>query len=283
MNRLLSKQPKAGSEFQRMEKLYPNAGRVLHCVLLLDQDLPGAECVEHNVHRIAEGMARLSELSGVKHHLIRYATLLPGETLRMLKTTIASLNTEPCCLLLYLNGHSRLWKGQEAIHEAKQLGETQMLAKDQDTVRFSSLMARDRVVLSPTRMHELLCAVPKQVQRTLLFLDTCHSMSLVSVLVCPPIHLRTVHSTGEDEKTYQTLEGSVLSRLWVSAISKTEEETIQKAQALISAKSSAKRKEAEEEYREYRSTIFWKATQHAAREIACQILTTGPDSAFVFY
>lgn len=263
-----------------MEKLYPNAGRVLHCVLLLDQDLPGAECVEHNVHLIAEGMARLSELSGVKYYPIRYATLLPGETLTLLKATIARLNTDPCCLLLYLNGHSRLWKGQEAIQEAKQLGETQMLAKDNDTVRFSSLMARDRVVLSPTRMHELLCAIPKQVQRTLLFLDTCHSMSLVSVLVCPPINLRTVHSTGEDEKTYQTLEGSVLSRLWAKALETVEQEVVRLAAQISRARD---RKQAVEEYAEYKGTVFWKATQEAAKDIACQILTTGPDSAFVFY
>lgn len=31
----------------------------LHCVLLLDESLPGSELVEQNVNRIAEAMARL--------------------------------------------------------------------------------------------------------------------------------------------------------------------------------------------------------------------------------
>lgn len=174
----------------------------------------------------------------------------------------------PCFLLIYINGHSKLWHGAEALQTARDLGQKELVAQDQENLRFSSLMHDGKVVLSPIDMKDILTSIPACVQRSLLFLDTCHSMSLVSVLLCPPIALRIVHSTGESERTWQTREGSVMAVSWLKACENLIDETrrVNRKQRL-----------------ENLNTAFWDATQRVAADVKIQVLTTGPADAYAFF
>lgn len=181
---------------------------------------------------------------------------------------------QPVVLYLCLNGHSYLYRDQEAIEHAKEIGETPFLARDGSTVRFSTFRYGGKDLITPTQMKRLLEAInASPISRTILFLDTCHSMSLVSVLLCPPMDIRILHSSGEDEKTWQDSQrGSIMSLAWAEA---SREEVRRIKQLSRTRPKKAIQIELE--------IIFWKITQGVASRIVAQVLTTGPGQSFTIF
>lgn len=236
----------------------------LHVLIITDTSILGGESTTTKARDLGGMIGELSlGVSRVNTYTIHLTTkeIVLKNIFKVFDAI--SHKRRPCFLMIYLNGHSRLWRGKEALEIAQKTDQNHLVAKEEDTIRFSSLMHEGQIVLSPMDMQQILSSIPRFVVRTLLFLDTCHSMSLVSVLLCPTIDIRIIHSTGESERTWQSIEGSVMAISWTRVCSQL---VTKKKKNQISLE-----------------TVFWTATQLVALEIQSQVLTTGPGSSFWFF
>lgn len=234
----------------------------LHLLLVIDESLPGARETARNAAFCAEWIARASPSVSPKSVTTQ---VLPFSTLACkrdaLRAAVAAL--EPCNLLLYINGHSRLWRGADAARVSAAFGTPTLYARDGSTERISALVYRNRVVLAPIDIKRALDAIPQTVARTLFFIDTCHSMSLVSVLLVPPIDIRIIHSSADDERTWQHSEsGSLMSHAWASVL---------------------RTPSVEQEAKRGPKTLLWTVMRSVASALQMQLLTSGPGQAFTFY
>ena len=252
----------------------PTRQRILlaTALVLVDDTLPGADATVRNHRGIFDALCAMT--IGTVHQrdiVIKMsmtrdpiATLLAciKDTTRVAQT----MHADPV-LYLVINGHSTLYRGQDAIDHATKSGETPFLARDGSTVRFSCLRYNGTDILTPSMTRTLLETIRDAgIRRTLVFFDTCHSMSLVSALLCPAIDLRIIHSSGEDEKTWQDQsQGSVMSCVWAQACA-------QRLEALAHLDSSLRTQAL--------LTILYETIQTAAKIIASQILTAGPSHEF---
>lgn len=267
-----------------MEMTNPTPG-ILYAILVSDTTLVGAQETENNLVTFVKTIPEicLRPLKVVVYRVSVHTVLAQRQTLVVhLVDMLRSLETSSkenaeSFLFLSINGHSRIYRDQEAIHFAKMTGENNMLARDGTRPRISTMVAkmggREIPLLTPSFMMIVLNAIPKTIRRTILFLDTCHSMSLVSVLLCPPIDIRIIHSTAEDEKTWQSSNGgSIMSQAWKNAVLVFKQEI-----AKIDKKNN------QHQFHEEMLHSFWTCTQLVAHQIQAQILTTGPGQAFFFY
>lgn len=179
-------------------------------------------------------------------------------------------------LFLCLNGHSKLWKGREAVSAVRELGQQPaLLARDEQDVRFSSIMYQGCVALTPSMLKAILEAIPPNVVRTLLFIDTCHSMSLFSSLNCPARNIRIINSSGEEEKTWQTQQGSVQSQAWARVLLRLVGD-----KQVIEEKEKGARKAC---LLDFLAKVMYTAQVAVAQELSIQTLSTGPGQAMTFY
>lgn len=246
-------------------------------IFVVDDTLPGALVSLENHKRIFAAFCTLSPSvkSRATKEILLSRTRDFGTTLRMelmgLGRRIQS--GERIVLYFVLNGHSYLYRNDEATQHAAAIGETPFLARDGTTIRFSTFRYANQDLITPRGMQRILDLIRSVgVMRTILFLDTCHSMSLVSVLLCPAIDIRILHSTGEEEKTWQASDlGSVMSHAWALA-SEKEVSTILQVHRQSPKKAN-----------EMLRTAFWHITQLVAQTISSQVLTTGPSQALWIY
>lgn len=246
-------------------------------LFVVDDTLPGGLVSLENHKRIFAAFCTLSpavKRREQKEILLSHTRDLMG-TLTAIFTHIKRriLGGERIVLYCVLNGHSYLYRNDEAVKHAQEIGETPFLARDGTMVRFSTFRYENRDLITPKGMQRILDTIHSAgVTRTILFLDTCHSMSLVSVLLCPAMDIRILHSTGEEEKTWQASDlGSVMSHAWALASEKelasvleTHRRSPQKATKML-------------------RSAFWTITQLVAQSISSQVLTTGPSQALWIY
>lgn len=246
-------------------------------IFVVDDTLPGALVSLQNHNRVFCAFCTLSP--SVKRqetkeillsHTRDFAATLTKE-LKGLKSRIQ--RGERIVLYFVLNGHSYLYRNDEAIKHAAEIDETPFLARDGTMIRFSTFRYANKDLITPKEMQRILDTIHTcGVTRTILFLDTCHSMSLVSVLLCPAMDIRILHSTGEEEKTWQSSDlGSVMSHAWALA-SEKEVGTIKEV-----------RRRSPKKAHEMLRTAFWHITQLVAESISAQVLTTGPSQALWIY
>lgn len=236
----------------------------LHVLVISDPSVLGGETTTKKALELGDMIGELSlHVSRVISHVIYLTTKEEVLTKIFHVFDLIVRKKKPCFLMIYLNGHSRLWKGNEALVIAQSTGQSNLLAQENETLRFSSLIHDGKIIFSPNDMMEILSSIPLVVSRTILFLDTCHSMSLVSVLLCPAQDIRIIHSTGESERTWQTLAGSVMAISWTKVCSQLVQEKKKRRVNLDS--------------------VFWTATKLVAIEIQSQVLTTGPGSSYWFF
>lgn len=243
-----------------------------HGVFVVDDTLSGSGASLENQRRVFDAFCRLS--TGVT---TRQTTVLAlsktqdvmGALGRVLKHIAQQTRTQRVVLYLCLNGHSYLYRGEEALEHARRIGETPFLARDGSTVRFSTFRYRDEDLIKPSDMKRILDAIAAaKIARAIVFLDTCHSMSLVSALLCPAADIRIIHSTGEDEKTWQeTTRGSIMSRAWADAAA-AQLKHVERVRASCPAQAT----------RIARRSL-WEIIQRVADSISSQVLTTGPGQA----
>lgn len=204
----------------------------LVAILVVDTRLVGGKKTLENLTAMVSALPSVS-CAAAPTILVYDAAVIPPWTLKTrVVATLRGLHKKgPRFLFLGINGHSKLYKGADAQEMATGLGCEVFVMNTGPDARFSCLVSetgsetnkapqsKTMPVLTPIDMKEILFAIPPNVKRTLVFLDTCHSMSLVSVLVVPPIDIRIIHSTGEEEKTWQTeAGGSVMSATWLRAL-----------------------------------------------------------------
>lgn len=232
----------------------------LVCLIVADTTLPGADRTIANVREIGDWIAMtMPELSGPYYSVVTFEEVV--KTPFVVLDELHALTQQPCMLLLYITGHSKLWRGQEAAEASAHFGTPTLIARDGTTERISALMYDGRVALAPIDIKHILYDIPETVIRTLFFIDTCHSMSLVSVQLVPPIDMRIIHSSADDEKTWQSeAEGSFMSAAWAQATRDLPPLAIAND-----------------------PTPFWTTMQTVARSIQSQLLTSGPGQAFTFF
>lgn len=237
----------------------------LHVLVISDPSVLGGETTTKKALELGSMIGELSlHVSRVIPHVIYLTTKEEVLTKIIHIFDLIVRKKKPCFLMIYLNGHSRLWKGNEAFQIAQSTGQSNLLAQEDETLRFSSVMHDGKIILSPNDMMKILSGIPLVVSRTILFLDTCHSMSLVSVLLCPARDIRIIHSTGESERTWQTIAGSVMAISWTKVCSQLVQEKKKKKRVNL-------------------DSVFWTATKLVAIEIQSQVLTTGPGSSYWFF
>lgn len=247
-------------------------GTLAVSIVVSDRSIPGARETVANLGYFFLNLVQCAPNTSVHSRIILPLDAPRQTVVSSIIDAIAALNQirNPIFLFLAINGHSRLYRGEEATQHALMLGTQAFVAHDMSVERMSALQANGRDVLTATDIATILQYIQKvHIFRTILMLDTCHSMSLVSALACPPIDMRILHSTGEDEKTWQVAGfGSIMSRAWAQASSGVLENLV-----------FARRQNAPKLVDTILSTAFWQMTQQAARIVSGQVLTTGPGQA----
>lgn len=237
-----------------------------HALILYDESIPGGLVTAQNALKIAQWIvtSSLTSVRLVLHpHLIPFSMLAQNKSL--LFSFLRSCSRSPSFLFLYINGHSKIWRGDEAQKMATFFGSPTLFARDGSTQRISSLMYNHQVLFSPLEIKLLLHSIPSSIKRTLFFIDTCHSLSLVSCLLVPPSDLRIIHSSADDEKTWQhEKEGSLMSSAWVQVLSQLPLSQLKRNPS-------------------FSSFALWYCMQQVAQLLQMQLLTSGPGQALFFY
>lgn len=242
-----------------------------HAIYIYDNTIPGAEKTLSNWKGVFEGFCKM-----LGFPFVASETLIPlSETANpvldlfqdlTLITDQAKSHSQPIFLFLVLNGHSYLYRNKSAIQKAQVIQGIPFYSRDGKQAQFTVMQYAGKDLIWPLDMQDILMTISRLgITRPIVVLDTCHSMSLVSTLLCPAGEIRILHSTTEDEQTLQNVvDGSLASHAWMIAINQ-ELNLIQK---FLSTRSL-------ELYRILK-TEFWELTRRVALNTSSQVLTTGP-------
>lgn len=228
---------------------------MLVAILVTDSTIVGAAKTRENAVALIKTVCALS--TPPRRLVLRtYDVATPrlaAEIARLVRETCA---TRRLPVLLYVNGHSKLWSAQE---RGPLVGDVAVLGAEYSAIVSG---ASETPVLDPVSMRHILETASAACSRCLVFLDTCHSMSLVTSVTVPAGNIRVVHGSGQDERAWQTREGSVISHVWRCA-----------TRTLLEQRDRGVRPIAP----------FHAATQLVSRALGMPVLESGPGQGLTFF